>query len=53
MILTILKDAADQLPKSARADEAQLLADIQRKAAWGFEPRLDQVGDHDSHRRQR
>lgn len=32
-ILTILKQAADQLPKTARADEAQLLADIQRKAA--------------------
>jgi hypothetical protein len=32
-ILTILKDAADQLPKTAKADEAQLLADIQRKAA--------------------
>ena len=32
-ILTILKDAADQLPATARAEEAQLLADIQRKAA--------------------
>ncbi|MFO1044076.1 MAG: hypothetical protein U0941_20015 [Planctomycetaceae bacterium] len=32
-ILTILKDAADQLPTTARAEEAQLLADIQRKAA--------------------
>ena len=33
MILIALKDAADQLPMTARADEAQLLADIQRKAA--------------------
>lgn len=33
MILPILKDAADQLPTTARADEAQLLAEIQRKAA--------------------
>ena len=33
VILTALKDAADQLPKSARADEAQLLSEIQRKAA--------------------
>jgi len=32
-ILEVLNDAADQLPKTARADEAQLLADIQRKAA--------------------
>ncbi|MFO1045037.1 MAG: hypothetical protein U0941_24955 [Planctomycetaceae bacterium] len=32
-ILTILKDAADQLPTTARAEVAQLLADIQRKAA--------------------
>ena len=32
-MLSILKDAADQLPMTARSDEAQLLADIQRKAA--------------------
>lgn len=32
-ILTILNDAADQLPKTARAEEAQLRADIQGKAA--------------------
>jgi len=31
-ILTTLKDAADQLPKTAKAEEAQLLSDIQRKA---------------------
>jgi transposase len=31
-ILTILKGAADQLPMTARPDEAQLLSDIQRKA---------------------
>lgn len=31
-ILTTLKDAADQLPKTAKAEEAQLMSDIQRKA---------------------
>lgn len=33
VILTILKDAADQLPQTAKAEEAQLISDIQRKAA--------------------
>lgn len=32
-IINILKDATDQLPNTAKAEEAQLLADIQRKAA--------------------
>jgi len=33
MILTILKDAGDQLPKPARADDAQLLFEIEGKAS--------------------
>lgn len=33
VILAVLKDAADQLPQYARAQEARLLADIQSKAA--------------------
>lgn len=31
-ILTTLKDAADQLPKTAKAEEAQVMSDIHRKA---------------------